>query len=76
MFPVNYRPPEHLPPHHRDFPPRTPAKHIEPHFHADGSGALALMVAFYLVAMFTGLGLLGTFASEPNITSAEIMARH
>jgi hypothetical protein len=71
---VNYRPPEALPPHQRDFPPREPPEGTQ---HSDdGSWQLALMVGAYLVAMCAGLVLLvgATSQTEPNTTTAEIMA--
>jgi hypothetical protein len=73
MFPrVNYRPPEALPPHQRDFPPRRPSKEMQ----RDGSGQLVLMVALYLVALCIGLAALVrlTPGTEPNVVTAEIMA--
>ena len=77
MFRVNYRPPELLPPHQQDFPPRRPSEVIQRGERSgfDGSGQLALMVALYLFAMCAGLALLTRFTTTfPNTTAAEIMA--
>lgn len=75
MFRVNHRPPEALPPHQQDFPPRRPSEEIRGE-RSDGSWQLALMVGLYLVAMCAGLALLGNFTSPivQNTTTAEIMA--
>ena len=66
MFRVNYRRPEDLPSHQRDFPPRALAQH------GDGSGQLALMVGLYLLAMSAGLALLVgvTPLTQPNTAIA------
>jgi hypothetical protein len=74
MFRINYRPPELLPPHQRDFPPK---KLLEERSSGDdGSWQLALMVGLYLVAMCAGLALLGLFTSptEVNTVTAHILA--
>ena len=70
MFRVHYRPPESLPPHQRDFPPRQASKELPG---AEGSNGLALMVAWYLVALIVGLVLLGhlTATTIPNAATAE-----
>jgi hypothetical protein len=56
MLRVNYLPPERMPSHQRDFPPREPHErlfgHRLPH-------SLALMVASYFIAMGVGVLLLG-----------------
>jgi hypothetical protein len=58
-----------MPPHQRDFPRREQLDELPG---ADGSRALALMVAWYLVAMFAGILLLGhlTASEPPRTTSA------
>jgi hypothetical protein len=68
MFRINYLRPEQMPPHQRDFPPRERSELPS----ADGSQALALMVAWYLVAMFAGILLLGylTASERPSTTTA------
>ena len=68
MFRVNYLRLEQMPPHQRDFPPRERSQLPS----ADGSPALALMVAWYVVAMFAGILLLGylTASESPRTTSA------
>ena len=72
MFPVHYRPPESLPAHQRDFPPRQASKE---RLGAEGSNGLALMVAWYLVALIAGIFLLGHLAATtgPNTATAETM---
>ena len=76
MFRVNYRPPETLPLHQRDFPARGASEDSKVHRRAEGSHQLALMVALYLVAMFGGIVLLGnlTASTTTSITTAEILA--
>ena len=71
MFRVNYRRPEDLPPHQRDFPPRAGVQRS-----GDGSGQLALMVGLYLLAMCLGLAALVGFTPNvlPNSAIAEIVA--
>ena len=73
MLRVNYRAPESLPSHQRDFPPRRPSGEIPG---AEGSHQLALMVACYLLALFAGIVLFGhlTAATIPNTVTAEIIA--
>ena len=68
MLRVNYMRPEQMPPHQRDFPRRQQSELPA----ATGSRALALMVAWYLVAMFAGILLLGylTASERPSTTSA------
>ena len=66
MFRVHYRPPESLPPHPRDFPPREALRGREASRYDDGSNQLALMVALYLVATLGGLVLLGNFTPSSN----------
>jgi hypothetical protein len=57
-----------MPPHQRDFPRREQLDELPG---ADGSRALALMVAWYLVAMFAGILLLGRLtAPRPNTNTA------
>jgi hypothetical protein len=74
MFRVHYRRPEDLPPHQRDFPPRAPAEGVQRS--GDGSGQLALLVGFYLLAMCLGLAALVGLAPSvvPNTAIAEIVA--
>ena len=69
MFRVNYLRPEQMPPHQRDFPRR---EQLEELSGAAGSQGLALMVAWYVVAMFAGILLLGllTASDSPRTTSA------
>jgi hypothetical protein len=79
MYRVNYRPPEALPSHQRDFPPRPPSERIQQRREPagrDGSGRLALMVALYLLALYLGLAGLVRFTpgTEPNVVTAEIKA--
>jgi hypothetical protein len=68
MFRINYLRPEQMPPHQRDFPRREQLGELPG---AAGSRTLALMVAWYLVAMFAGILLLGhLIASEPRRTTS------
>jgi tetrahydromethanopterin S-methyltransferase subunit B len=69
MFRINYLRPEQMPPHQRDFPRR---EQIEELPGAAGSRALAMMVGWYLVAMFAGILLLGylTASERPSATAA------
>lgn len=71
MFRVNYRRPEDLPFHQRDFPARA-SREIPG---AEGSHQLAFMVAFYVVAVIAGIILLGQLAASsiPNTTTAEVV---
>ena len=55
MLPVNYLPPEKLPSHQRDFPRAATGDPL----HRADTGALLLLVGFYLMAMFAGIGVLG-----------------
>ena len=71
MFRVHYRPPESLPAHQRDFPPKEALREREASRHDDGSHQLALMVALYLVAMLGGSVLLGNL---PPSTTAGVEA--
>jgi hypothetical protein len=77
MFRVNYRRPESLPSHQRDFPPREPPVELQGRGD-DGSWQLALMVGAYLVAMCVGLALLVRVIPDavPNTDTAEILAGH
>ena len=70
MLRVHYRDPESLPAHQRDFPPRQAPKQLPS---AEGSNGLALMVAWYLVALIVGIVLLGhlTATTMPNAATAE-----
>ena len=72
MFRINYRPPESLPHHQWDFPPRNGSAEIRA---AEGSRELGLMVACYLVALLGGIFLLGylTTPATPTVT-AKILA--
>jgi hypothetical protein len=65
MFRINYLRPEQMPPHQRDFPRRDQLPEVSG---AAGSRALALMVAWYLVAMLAGILLLGYLTAEPPHT--------
>ena len=60
MYRINDLPPEQMPPHERDFPRREQSAEVPG---AEGSHTLAVMVAWYLVAMFAGIFLLGHFAA-------------
>jgi hypothetical protein len=68
MLRINYMRPEQMPPHQRDFPRRQQSELSG----AAGSRGLALMVAWYLVAMFAGILLLGylTASERPRTTTA------
>jgi len=71
MYRINYLPPEQMPPHERDFPRRQQSEAVPG---ADGSHTLAVMVAWYIVAMFAGIFLLGYLAAPvPPETSAVAM---
>jgi hypothetical protein len=69
MFRINYLRPEQMPSHQRDFPRRDQLPEVPG---AAGSRALALMVAWYLVAMFAGILLLGylTVSERPSTATA------
>jgi hypothetical protein len=70
MLRINYMRPEQMPPHQRDFPRRERSELPG----AAGSRGLAMMVAWYLVAMFAGILLLGYLtASEPPSTTTAAM---
>jgi len=73
---VNYRPPESLPLHQRDFRPRGASEDRAVSRRNEGSHQLALMVTLYLVAMFGGIVLLGnlTASTTASITTAQILA--
>ena len=65
MLRVHYRPPEMLPPHQRDFPPRdTPTDHL----HVGDTRFLLLMVAGYVLAMIGGIILLHAFSPVTHAT--------
>ena len=68
MLRINYMRPEQMPPHQRDFPRKEQSELPG----AAGSQELALMVAWYLVAMFAGILLLGylTAPVRPSTTTA------
>jgi hypothetical protein len=70
MFRVHYRPPEALPSHQRDFPPRQASKELPG---AEGSNGLALMVAWYVAALIAGIVFLGhlTATTIPQTATAE-----
>ena len=75
MHRVNYRLPEDLPTHQRDFfPPREPPESVQRS--GDGSGQIALLVGLYLLAMSLGLAALvrWTPVTVPNTAIAEIVA--
>jgi hypothetical protein len=71
MLPVNYKRPEEMPSHHRDFPER---------YHGEGARAvsasqgLGLMVACYLIAMLAGILLLGHLTRTSSPAGAAAMA--
>ena len=71
MFRVNYRPPEALPPHQRDFPPRA-ARELPG---AEGSHQLAFLVASYVAALIAGIVLLGqlTPSTIPATASTQVV---
>jgi hypothetical protein len=73
MFRINYRTPESLPHHQRDFPSRKGAGELPS---AEGSRELGLMVTGYVVALLGGIILLGylTAPTIPNSVTAEILA--
>jgi hypothetical protein len=72
MWRINYRRPESLPPHQRDFPPRGLPDGREESRQADGSHQLVLMVALYVLAMVGGLVLLSNLTTPTNdIATAE-----
>lgn len=67
VLPLNYKPPEQLPLHQRDFPPRDIA-HLP---HARDSGFLLLMVIGYLLALLGGIVLLRVLTpTTATITAA------
>lgn len=61
MFRVNYRPPEEMPSHHRDFPTSATSKDVARS--ADGSGQLVLLVTGYLLALIFGVAVLGALTA-------------
>jgi hypothetical protein len=68
VFRINYRLPDDLPSHQRDFPPRyttAPAGH-----HARDSAFLGLLVAGYLLALLGGIVLLRMLTPVSAITNA------
>jgi hypothetical protein len=69
MLRVNYLHPKQMPPHQRHFPRRPQLDELP---RASSLRGLALMVAWYLVAMFAGILLLGylTAPLAPNTTTA------
>ena len=73
MLRVNYLRPEQMPAHQRHFPRREQLNELPG---ASGSRGLALMVAWYLVALFAGILLLGylTAPELPNSTTAAASA--
>jgi hypothetical protein len=67
MYRINYVRPEEMPPHQRDFPRR---EQLEEMPGTAGSQALALMVGWYIVAMFAGILLLAYLtAPRPPISA-------
>jgi hypothetical protein len=66
VLPVHYRPPEMLPPHQRDFPPRERAPD---HLHVRDTRFLLLMVFGYLVAMLGGIVLLTALSPITHVTT-------
>lgn len=71
MFPVNYRPPEQLPSHHRDFPQRENPSGILPNtLHARMARLLFLIVFCCLLASLNGILLLNALGSRTHTTAA------
>jgi hypothetical protein len=68
MLRINLMRPEQMPPHQRDLSRRQQSELSG----AAGSRGLALMVAWYLVAMLAGILLLGylTASERPSTTTA------
>ena len=64
MLRVHYRPPEMLPSHQRDFPPREAA--ADP-LHVRDTRFLLLMVFGYLVAMLCGIVLLTALSPVTHV---------
>jgi hypothetical protein len=62
MLRVNYKRPEEMPSHHRDFPERD---HEEGPRAVSASQGLGLLVFGYLIAMFAGILLLGHLTRTP-----------
>jgi hypothetical protein len=67
MLRVNYKRPEEMPSHHRDFPERY---HLEEPRAVSESQGLGLLVAGYLIAMLAGILLLGHLTRTPSPAGA------
>ena len=65
MLRVHYRPPEMLPSHQRDFPPREVPGDL---LHVRDTRFLLLMVFGYLVAMLGGIVLLTALSPVTQVT--------
>ena len=65
MLRVHYRPPEMLPPHQRDFPPRDAAPDI---LHVRDTRFLMLLVTGYILAMLGGVILLHALSPVSHAT--------
>jgi hypothetical protein len=72
MLRVNYLRPKQMQPHHRDPPRRQQLDELPG---ASGFRGLALMVAWYLVAMFVGILLLGHLTAPRPSTSTAATSR-
>lgn len=66
MLRVNYRHPDGLPAHQRDFPR---GDYLVQRVEGSDSTGLALMVVLYLVALLAGILLLG-YVTAPTLPSA------
>jgi len=71
MLRVNYKRPEEMPSHHRDFPERYDGERLRA---VSASRGLGLLVAGYLVAMFAGILLLGHLTRSSSPAGAAAMA--
>ena len=66
MLRVHYRPPEMLPSHQRDFPPREQAPDL---LHVRDTRFLLLIVFGYLVVMLGGIVLLTALSPVTHVTT-------
>jgi hypothetical protein len=71
MLRVNYKRPEEMPSHHRDFPERSDGERLRA---GSASQGLGLLVAGYLVAMFAGILLLSHLTRTSSPAGAAAMA--
>ena len=67
MFPINYRLPEQMPPHQRDFPPREEVASTEP---LGESRIILLVVAGYVLAMLGAIVVLRVLTPLPDYATA------